>query len=563
MLPASNAGATLNSYPSEDPVVESLPMDDASTQKRRSTRIVQAVPITVSGVDALGQPFKERTTTVMVNVHGCKYQSKHYVPKNSTIKLEIPHPDPSLPARSTVGRVVWVQRPRAVRELFQIGLEFEVAGNIWGIAFPPEDWFAYPGDESPAAAPAEFAIAPETKSSAAPAPKAPETVTAPPAQVPSPAAPIATPPAESKVHVMPGPAPSPAPPPASSPAATPQDALATARQMAKMVEDAKDTLDKTLKKGALSAINDEMTIVRQQLDVQLHEAVERAIKVSMDRVSESAVKKVVQQAADRTNAIVEEARKASDTNAENLDAKVRQAVEQAVSQAANQAAQQAAEQAAAHNLKNAVEEAVERVISQREASTPSLGILSSPEAAQQHLDQWKKDLEDTAQSVRARTIDETQSDAASAKQRWNDEFEAAVNGASQNLGQKIGEASQAALAQAEREIAERQSGVRASFDEAVSSAQATIQSLGSGLEQERARAEIAKTRLEEAARSTIDETRRNLEDIAAVQHQEAVRRADQAIAERTQQIEPVLRNSAQQVLDRLSTELDEKLASKD
>ena len=44
-----------------------------------------------------------------------------------------------------------------------------------------------------------------------------------------------------------------------------------------------------------------MTIVRQQLDVQLHEAVERAIKVSMERVSESAVKKVVQQAAERTN----------------------------------------------------------------------------------------------------------------------------------------------------------------------------------------------------------------------------------------------------------------------
>ena len=79
-------------------------MDDASTQKRRSTRIVQAVPITVSGVDALGQPFKERTTTVMVNFHGCKYQSKHYVPKNSTIKLEIPRPDPSLPARLVQGQ---------------------------------------------------------------------------------------------------------------------------------------------------------------------------------------------------------------------------------------------------------------------------------------------------------------------------------------------------------------------------------------------------------------------------------------------------------------------------
>ncbi len=73
-------------------MVDSLPSEDPGAQKRRSTRIVQAVPITVTGVDALGQPFKERTTTVMVNCHGCKYQSKHYVPKNSTVTLEIPRP---------------------------------------------------------------------------------------------------------------------------------------------------------------------------------------------------------------------------------------------------------------------------------------------------------------------------------------------------------------------------------------------------------------------------------------------------------------------------------------
>ncbi len=121
---------------------ESALSNDPGTQKRRSTRIVQAVPLTVTGVDALGQPFKERTTTVMVNIHGCKYQSKHYVPKNSMVTLDIPRPEPGQPAHSVQGRVVWVQRPRTVRELFQIGLEFEVPGNVWGIAFPPDDWAA-------------------------------------------------------------------------------------------------------------------------------------------------------------------------------------------------------------------------------------------------------------------------------------------------------------------------------------------------------------------------------------------------------------------------------------
>jgi PilZ domain len=105
-------------------VTDSLASSDPGAQKRRSTRITQAVPITVTGVDALGQPFKERTTTVMVNCHGCKYQSKHYVPKNSVVKLEVPRQEAGLPARSITGRVIWVQRPRTVRELFQIGLEF-------------------------------------------------------------------------------------------------------------------------------------------------------------------------------------------------------------------------------------------------------------------------------------------------------------------------------------------------------------------------------------------------------------------------------------------------------
>jgi hypothetical protein len=354
-------------------LVESMPDSDAGTQKRRSTRIVQAVPITVSGVDALGQPFKERTTTVMVNCHGCKYQSKHYVPKNSTIKLEIPRTEPSLAPRIVLGRVVWVQRPRAVRELFQIGLEFEIAGNIWGIAFPPEDWFACPedqGSEIPASQ-ESLATAPATDSTAPVQTQVPpeKKIVVPPASTGSatappggPAAPPATPAPESKIHVV-------------QTAAAPDAQLANARQMARMVAEAKDTLDKTLRKGAQTAINEEMTIVRQQLDSQLHDAVERAIKISMERVSESAAKKVVQQAADRTAAIVEEARKATDAGAAQLDARVREAVEQAVSRAADQAAQQAAQQAASLNLKQSVEEVVERVIAEREGSSPSLSIL--------------------------------------------------------------------------------------------------------------------------------------------------------------------------------------------
>jgi hypothetical protein len=112
-------------------------------RKRRSTRIVQAVPLQVTGVDALGRPFVERTSSLILNCHGCRYQSKHYVLKNMWVRLEIPHPEENHEPRLVRGRVAWIQRPRTVRQLFQVALELEVPGNVWGIGFPPEDWFNF------------------------------------------------------------------------------------------------------------------------------------------------------------------------------------------------------------------------------------------------------------------------------------------------------------------------------------------------------------------------------------------------------------------------------------
>src|SRR5712672_2785453 len=118
-------------------------------RKRRSTRIVQAVPLSVAGVDALGRPFNERTSTLIINCHGCRYQSKHYVLKNMWVSLEVPHPETGQPPRTVRGRVAWIQRPRTVRQLFQVALELELPGNAWGIAFPSEDWFAFPDGTRP------------------------------------------------------------------------------------------------------------------------------------------------------------------------------------------------------------------------------------------------------------------------------------------------------------------------------------------------------------------------------------------------------------------------------
>jgi hypothetical protein len=143
------------------PTVTNAPTNDPGAEKRRSARLLHSVPIIVTGVDALGQPFKESTTTVMVSCTGCKYKSTHYVPKTSALTVEINESAPPRSRRILKARVVWVQRPSNYRDQFHIAVEFDVPGNVWGIKAPPENWFAHPEDlelEIPVTEPVELEV---------------------------------------------------------------------------------------------------------------------------------------------------------------------------------------------------------------------------------------------------------------------------------------------------------------------------------------------------------------------------------------------------------------------
>ena len=109
-------------------------------QQRRSTRLLQAVPLTVGGHDAGGRPLQEQTATLTINCHGCRYFSRFQVEKNAWLTLEIPGSAASQESHRLRARVAWVHKSRRLRGLFQVGVEFEVPGNVWGIASPPEDW---------------------------------------------------------------------------------------------------------------------------------------------------------------------------------------------------------------------------------------------------------------------------------------------------------------------------------------------------------------------------------------------------------------------------------------
>ena len=209
-------------------------------RKRRSSRIVQAVPLVVTGVDALGRPFVERTSSLIINCHGCRYQSKHYVLKNMWVTLEIPHPETGQPPRKVRGRVAWIQRPRTVRQLFQVALELELPGNVWGIGFPPEDW-------------AHLGI---PASSKIPAVKNEENIVTRPEQEPiAPSVEPELPPAAigtDTLHLLP-------------PMASTTDAsLQLARQVARLIADAKQQISTAAREAAAQAVAAEHRIVSEE-----------------------------------------------------------------------------------------------------------------------------------------------------------------------------------------------------------------------------------------------------------------------------------------------------------
>jgi hypothetical protein len=111
-------------------------------QRRRSTRLEQTAPVIIRGVDLLGQPFEERTTAQNLSFHGCRYASKHHLPKNTWITVELPSGDSRADAMCVRARVAWIQRPRTLRDLFQVGVELEKGKNVWGVTLPPGDWIS-------------------------------------------------------------------------------------------------------------------------------------------------------------------------------------------------------------------------------------------------------------------------------------------------------------------------------------------------------------------------------------------------------------------------------------
>jgi hypothetical protein len=256
------------------------PPNTSGAEKRRSTRVVRAVPIIVVGTDALGQPFRESTSTIMVDCYGCKFQLQNYVPRNSLVTVEVFHA-PGWERCVVHGRVVWVQRPRTHRENYQIAVEIDVPGNVWGLTPAPADWFPHPNDL-----------------------------------------------AQTPIVVM---DPVSAEPAREVPAAS-EESLVTSPECENSTTANEQPIEDGLAPlaGPESADVQEFTFTREQLDGELHEAIGRTLRAIIERAAEDAVRDLIEDVADRTSTLVEAARRISQEAAEEVDAKLRSVLDETV-----------------------------------------------------------------------------------------------------------------------------------------------------------------------------------------------------------------------------------------
>jgi hypothetical protein len=165
---------------------------------RRSTRLNRAVRLMIVGLNQQEQPFREKMSTVSLNLHGCCYQSWNNSQLGSKLELQVMEGFDAKPpvVRATVRSV---RPPMSHSELYQVGVEFDTPANIWGLTSPPEDWLrvlegtSTTTELAAAAAPAPYPE--ETAALPAPAtqePATPESGTESPALPPAAATPEPT-----------------------------------------------------------------------------------------------------------------------------------------------------------------------------------------------------------------------------------------------------------------------------------------------------------------------------------------------------------------------------------
>jgi len=557
-------------------VADSKVHPELESQKRRTTRIVQAVPLTVTGVDALGRPFQERTSTLIINCHGCRYQSKHYILKNMWVTFEVPHNEAGREPRTVRARVSWIQRPRTVRELFQIGVELEVSGNVWGIAFPPGDWFPFPEDAS-------NRVIPSPAESAGMAPSAPEWIPDAP-----PAPPMPEPP-EDNIRVLPLPG-------GSDPS------LQLARHVARLVVDAKQQVQASVRETVSRAVAAETRPLLAALQTQLQDAAQKSVEAAVTAHIERMQREGLQRLESERDTSVEALRAELSRELDRRIAETRMEIDSKLVEV-----EQARRADFEQQIQTQLQAAIEKLQTMSGTLSANAGEVQTAieqsrrnleEAAMDEFRRWRETMEQQTAEAQARFAQLEQAakrlgdriaaetstaesgwrglleaDLAAASTRWNDKIEASLDDAARQVADRLAGNSDASAQQVEQQLQQRIATIGTAFSQATSEAESTLGTLRASIDQETARSQTAISQLQrsleqvetrkgeigQVIQSAAEELARRGEALLKVQGAEMNRQAESAVAGLAERLQPVLEATGLQTIEHLATELEQRL----
>lgn len=554
-------------------MVEYAPSNEPEAGKRRSTRIVQAIPVTVTGVDALGQPFRERTSTLIVNCHGFKYQSKHYVLKGTWLELEVLHPKADEPARKVRGQVTFVQRPRTAKELFQVGVEMDTPGNVWGIAFPPDDWMPFPEEGAEAAAPPAKAPA---------APAAPAVVSPPIISAPVISAPQAIP-RDTQLRAVP-------------PVAAADLSGSANQQVARMLAGAQEQIQHMAREAGAAAVSREAASLLRDLNIQLKMAAEKAVEQAStgfaDQLTHKALKKIEEAQATGTQELqakwVQEFEKELSGLGQGALSKLTEAGETLRKEIAKKIA---TDVTAANGHLGEIEKRVKEL--REEMAAHSAMIPGLLENTKQEIGTFAEEgrsllakLEETARNLHAHiqaASDSAQTgwkqnlenDLAEAKTRLGQTATSTCAGVQNQLTEQISKMAAEAATRVATALDKRTAAMRTSVESTMTEAERRVKSLQDALADGLAKGaacaaemkaistqvEAHSKQIEDLARKAGDEVVREFEQMLAVNREQLNYQADSVLAGLAQRLEPALAERGVEMVARVAADVEQKVAS--
>jgi len=119
----------------QSPFAKRSDSQEPGAANRRSTRVDYVCPIILSGWEAAGKVFREKTETSVVNLHGCRLRTTYQVLVGMLVVLECPKT-----GMSEKAICVRVWEPPPGETAHDIAVQLLKPQNLWGIERPPADW---------------------------------------------------------------------------------------------------------------------------------------------------------------------------------------------------------------------------------------------------------------------------------------------------------------------------------------------------------------------------------------------------------------------------------------